>query len=71
VIVNGISMEPGFHKGDLVIILAADSYHVGDIVAYRHPDIGPIIHRIVEQKDDRFVLRGDNNSWLDSYLPVQ
>ena len=71
VIVNGNSMEPGYHRGDLVIVRTAESYHVGDIVAYRDPDIGPVIHRIVEEKDDRFVLQGDNNSWLDSYLPTQ
>ncbi len=71
VIINGNSMEPGYHRGDLVIVRTVESYQVGDIVAYRDPDIGPVIHRIVEEKDDRFVLQGDNNSWLDSYLPTQ
>ncbi len=70
-IINGISMEPGYHRGDLVITRTAESYHVGDIVTYRQPDIGPVIHRIVEQKDDQFVLQGDNNSWLDSYHPTE
>ena len=71
VIINGISMEPEYHRGDLVITRTAESYHVGDIVTYRQPDIGPVIHRIVEQKDDQFVLQGDNNSWLDSYHPTE
>lgn len=32
VIVNGNSMEPTFHRGDLVIVRAADEYKVGEIV---------------------------------------
>ncbi len=70
VIVNGSSMEPVYQRGDLVIVSTAQSYGIGDIITYRHPDIGQIIHRIVEEKDDgRFVTKGDNNSWLDPYLP--
>ena len=72
VIVNGNSMEPVYHRGDLVIVSTAGRYGVGDIVTYRHPVIGQIIHRIVEENDDgRFVTKGDNNSWLDPYLPSQ
>jgi signal peptidase I len=71
VIVNGNSMEPKLHKGDLMIVREADSYGVGDVVAYRHPDIGPVIHRIVGREGDRFVLQGDNNSWLDTYRPLE
>lgn len=70
VIVNGISMEPGFHKGDLVILRQAESYQVGDVVTYRHPTIGPVIHRIIAFDLDRFVFKGDNNSWVDSYHPT-
>jgi signal peptidase I len=71
VIVDGNSMEPKLHKGDLVIVRKADGYGIGDVVAYRHPDIGLVIHRIVGREGDRFVLRGDNNSWLDSYRPLE
>jgi signal peptidase I len=71
IIVNGNSMEPRFHRGDLVIVRRAAAYHPGDIVTYRHPVIGPVIHRIVAREGDHFVLKGDNNSWLDSYRPTQ
>ncbi len=71
VIVTGNSMEPGFHRGDLVIIHQAADYQVGDIVTYRHPEIGPIIHRIVERQGEQFIFKGDNNAWLDSYRPTQ
>lgn len=73
VIVNGDSMEPDFRKGDLVITREKPpgGYEVGDVIAYRHPEIGPVIHRVVDRDDDRFILKGDNNSWLDSHQPVE
>jgi signal peptidase I len=70
VIVNGNSMEPGYHRGDLVLVRSQSRYQVGDIVTYRHPTIGAIIHRIVDQDGARFILQGDNNGWLDSYKPL-
>jgi signal peptidase I len=71
VIVNGISMEPGFHRGDLAILRQAPDYQIGDIVTYRHPQIGPIIHRIIALDSDRYILKGDNNSWIDAYHPTK
>lgn len=71
VIVSGNSMEPGMHRGDLVIVRQATDYQIGDIVTYRHPEIGPVIHRIVAQEDSRFVFKGDNNDWIDAYRPDQ
>src|SRR5215212_5417774 len=67
VIVSGNSMEPGFHLGDLAIVREAADYRPGDIVTYRHPTIGLVIHRIQSREFNHFVLKGDNNSWLDSY----
>ena len=72
VIVNGISMEPGYHSGDLVITHKAQSYQVGDVVTYRDPEMGAyVIHRIVEDQQSQFILKGDNNSWLDAFHPTQ
>ncbi|MEX1158067.1 MAG: signal peptidase I [Thermomicrobiales bacterium] len=70
VIVNGNSMEPHYERGDLVLVRSQGGYQVGDIVTYRHPEIGPIIHRIIDQDGARFILQGDNNDWLDSYKPL-
>lgn len=71
VIVNGNSMEPSHHRGDLVLVRTADSYAIGDIVTYRHPQIGPVIHRIVGRDGERYILQGDNNDWRDAYQPTQ
>ncbi|MBN2502983.1 MAG: signal peptidase I [Anaerolineales bacterium] len=71
IIVAGTSMLPRFKLGDLVLVKEKDRYGVGDIVAYQHPEIGPVFHRIVEQQGERFILQGDNNDFLDSYEPTQ
>ena len=70
-IISGNSMEPGLHRGDLVVLRQASDYQVGDIATYRHPTLGPVIHRIVAEADGQFVFKGDNNAWLDSYQPTQ
>ncbi len=71
VIVNGISMEPKFHKGDLALVRTSDTYNVGDIVVYRHPTIGPVIHRVIGTDGDHFIFKGDNNDFVDPYHPTQ
>jgi signal peptidase I len=69
VMVAGASMEPTLKQGDLVITQVSDRYDVADVVTYMHPDLGPIIHRIVDLENDRFILKGDNNDWYDNYKP--
>ena len=72
VIVNGNSMEPGFHLGDLVIVHEVLDYQVGDIVVYRSEQLKSFVfHRIIGKNLDFFTLRGDNNSWTDSYQPTR
>lgn len=71
VIVNGVSMEPGYHLGDLTIMRRAASYEVGDIVTYRDAEMQAyVIHRIIGIDQDQYVLQGDNNSWIDAYRPT-
>ena len=70
VMVAGASMEPTLHRGDLVVVRETQTYEVGDVVTYRHPTIGPIIHRIIDRSGERFVFKGDNNEWINSYEPV-
>ena len=71
VIVNGNSMEPVFHLGDLVVVRTAADYNVGDIVVYKYPGIGSVIHRIINVDGNTFQMKGDNNSWVDGYQPVK
>ncbi|MEO7296594.1 MAG: signal peptidase I [Candidatus Limnocylindria bacterium] len=75
VVIRGDSMEPTYATGDLVIVQAAATYAVGDVVAYRVPDgdIGEglvVVHRIAGGSGaDGYTLRGDNNPALDPWTP--
>jgi len=71
VIVSGNSMEPGMHRGDLAVIREQSRYGVGDVVTYRHPQIGRVIHRVIGTEGSRFVFQGDHNDFIDPYRPVQ
>ncbi len=71
IMVNGISMEPGYHLGDLTIMRKAAAYQVGDVVTYHDAEMQAyVIHRIIGVDQDQFVLKGDNNSWIDAYRPT-
>lgn len=70
VIVNGNSMYPTLHRGDLVLVRRAESYSPGQIAAYRYPDVGTVIHRVVGTAGDRLIFKGDHNSWTDGYRPT-
>ena len=71
VVTTGVSMEPEFSDGDVAVVRPADSYEVGDVIAYRNQDLGRIVlHRIIDRVDGRLVTRGDNNDWVDSYRPT-
>lgn len=71
VIIYGNSMEPVYLRNDLVILRKDDHPQVGDIYAYQQPQIGLVIHRIIDRQGRDFVFKGDNNSFVDSYFPTQ
>ena len=66
-IIVGTSMEPKLHRGDLAVVRTRSDYRVGDAVLYDSRELGSkVLHRIVRVENGRFVLKGDNNSYLDS-----
>lgn len=71
VFISGNSMAPGITDDDLVLLRAADDYDVGDAVAYTHPQLGTVLHRIVADDGYGFTLRGDNRTSDDSYHPAE
>src|SRR5215470_11871916 len=70
VVTSGVSMQPLFHSGDLAILRPAADYRVGDIAGYRSATLHTLVlHRIVERRGDRYIFKGDNNSWRDADTP--
>ena len=71
-VTDGASMEPGISEGDLAVTRPAAEYHHGDVVAYRSEEIDRmVLHRVVDRNGERFVTKGDNNSWLDPDMPTE
>lgn len=74
-IVEGRSMEPLFHTGDVVFLGKKDSsgINVGDIVVYKTGPNKFIIHRVISIYNTStgfcYVVKGDNNPVPDPGLP--
>ncbi|WP_229073934.1 DUF5305 family protein [Actinoplanes sp. DH11] len=68
----GVSMQPTYYAGDLVLIIKSDSYEVGEIAAY-HGAGGraEVLHRIIGGDGaNGFVFKGDNNQSIDADKPT-
>lgn len=62
------SMEPEFYPGDLVITQHKDKANIkiNDIVTFRDNEGIVITHRIIEETNEGYVTKGDNNSVNDA-----
>ena len=71
-VIDGSSMAPSLVRGDLAIVRTNDDYRVGDVVAYRNERLDQLVlHRVVGHDDDRLVLRGDANDFVDKDRPTR
>lgn len=72
VVTDGISMLPRYHADDLVLLRTQRSYHVGEVAGYHNGQLGVVVmHRIVALDGSRYVFKGDNNSFTDTYEPTK
>lgn len=73
--VDGHSMDPTFHMGDLAVVRKQSSYNVGDAVAYRIPngEFGAgamVIHRLIGGDGVHgYTTKGDNRTMADEWHP--
>lgn len=68
---HGVSMEPGFHAGDLAMVRPANDYQVGDVVAYHSQQMQSVVmHRLIAVNGDRYSFQGDNNNFIDVGQPT-
>lgn len=65
--VESNSMVPTFARGDLLVVGASgkDDPAVGDVVVYRDPTIGLVVHRVVAVDGDLVTTQGDANNATD------
>jgi signal peptidase len=76
VVVQGHSMEPTFHLGDIIIVRANEHPKVGDIIVYEVPKDEPaagmmIVHRVKSiRPDGTLETQGDNRKEPDPFQPT-
>ena len=76
VMVQGTSMNPIYHTGDLVIVHRQTHYEVGNVIAYKIPGDQAgggltVIHRIVGGSPTTgFTTQGDSNPAPDDWHPT-
>lgn len=72
VMTQGISMLPRYHAGDVVVLRAESSYHVGEVAGYHNLQLHEVVmHRIIAIRGRHYVFKGDNNDFIDSYEPTK
>lgn len=70
VVVLSGSMEPGFQRGDILWLdNNMENVTIGDIVVFKinHKEI-PIVHRVIEVHEGKYLTKGDNNQVNDRGL---
>lgn len=68
----GNSMKGTIDSGTFVVIKPEQEYFIGDIIGFVDVDNRRVIHRIIEQTDEGFITKGDNNSRKDpGVVPIE
>jgi signal peptidase I len=71
VVTSGVSMNPVYYQGDLVVVANSGSYEIGEIAAYPVPGRDFLaLHRIIAGDASGFTFKGDNNQSIDPSLPA-
>lgn len=75
--VQGHSMEPTYHPGDLVLIDAGAEPEIGQIVVFQIPqnELGGgslVVHRLIGRRaDGTYITQGDNTQSPDTFLTTR
>lgn len=57
----GNSMYPVIESGTFIVLKQEQQYVLGDIIGFVNEDNKKVVHRIIEQTDQGFITKGDNN----------
>lgn len=69
--VDSNSMAPEIETGDMFFVQSSESYEIGDIIVFEssaRSDSTIITHRIIEENQNGFITKGDNNDATDQEL---
>ena len=65
-------MKGTIDSGTFVIVKPDQEYVLGDIIGFVNEDGRNVIHRIIEQTDEGFITKGDNNQRKDpDVIPLE
>lgn len=64
-IIKSNSMYPTMAKGDFIIIVKDKNYTINDIITYANSNGDLITHRVIENIENEFITKGDNNNVQD------
>lgn len=70
-IVSSGSMQPELMVGDVIIIKECDSYNKGDIITFNVNNEYLVTHRIIEEKENHYITKGDNNNSADENIVTE
>jgi signal peptidase I len=59
--IEGTSMYPTLHHGDLVFAIKTGSVNPGDIIVFQQGAGKVFVHRVISGDGETFYTRGDNN----------
>ena len=59
------SMYPVLNVNDFILIKKSDDYNIGDIITFNVDNKYLVTHRIIEEQENKYVTKGDNNNSED------
>lgn len=57
---NNFPFKNGINQGDIMMLKRGEDIETGDIIVFNGRG-NPIIHRVVEKKENGYITKGDNN----------
>jgi signal peptidase I len=70
---RGFSMTPAIRDGDIITVSPLKNLlpRRGDVLTFRHPDRPQmLVHRVLRKKGNDFLIKGDNCSAADGWIPA-
>lgn len=61
-------LSNGFNKGDIIVLQNKKDINVGDTIVFWSNYKNPIIHRVVEIKENKYNTKGDHNYREDGFV---